>query len=231
MWVSPPSPNLNHLEWKNPPKKTNRHCPNTSADSRCPETHLMPVENGIVDLFHRAWGQMVNNPERNKNIDFKPINTTVERREGGWGGGAFFQAKWQPRQWRWRKRLQSEPEWFYCESVTHFCCTECCSASYSQRTTPLFNSFWKSAPMERPVMSWIHSLSSSSFWRSYFCAIWGGAERSKIMCHKGGGEGETGKLCGCIHSGHHLRPSREASLGTSRRTTTKPNRNDRLIYG
>lgn len=49
----------------------------------------MPVENGIVDLFHRAWGQMVNNPERNKNIDFKPINTTVERREGGWGVGHF----------------------------------------------------------------------------------------------------------------------------------------------
>lgn len=30
----------------------------------------MPVASGLVDLFHRAWGQVVNKPERNKNVDF-----------------------------------------------------------------------------------------------------------------------------------------------------------------
>lgn len=42
--------------------------------------------------------------------------------------------------------------------------------------TPFFSPFWKSSPMQWPVMSWIQIFSSSSFWGSYFCAIWVGGD-------------------------------------------------------
>lgn len=58
-------------------------------------------------------------------------------------------------------------------------------SSYSQRMTPFFISFWKSGPMEWPVMSWIHSLSSSSFWGSYFWAIWVGGEVKGHVSQRG----------------------------------------------
>lgn len=58
--------------------------------------------------------------------------------------------------------------------------------TYSHRMTPFFNSFWKSEPMGRSMMSWIHSLSSSSFWRSYFCAIWVGGEVKDHVSQGGG---------------------------------------------
>lgn len=57
-----------------------------------------------------------------------------------------------------------------------------CSAAYSHRMTPFFRPFWKSEPMGMPVTSSIQILSSSSFWRSYFCAIWLGREVKGHMC-------------------------------------------------
>lgn len=44
--------------------------------------------------------------------------------------------------------------------------------THSHRTTPSFNPSMKLSGSLRPVTSWIHILSSSSFWGSYFCASW-----------------------------------------------------------
>lgn len=45
------------------------------------------------------------------------------------------------------------------------------SFTYLHRMIPSFRPFWKSAPMDWPVTSSIHPLSSSSFDKSYFCTI------------------------------------------------------------
>lgn len=74
----------------------------------------------------------------------------------------------------------------------HFCWMALCKSSYSHRMTPFFSSFWKSWPMVRPVISLIHCLSSSSFWGSYFWAIWVGGDVKEVT----GGKGKTA----CIHS-------------------------------
>lgn len=49
-----------------------------------------------------------------------------------------------------------------------------CRGTHSQRMTPSFSPFWKSAPICRPVTLSIHVRSSASFCGSYFWASWGG---------------------------------------------------------
>lgn len=48
-----------------------------------------------------------------------------------------------------------------------------CRGTHSQRMTPSFSPFWKSAPICRPVTLSIHVRSSASFCGSYFWASWG----------------------------------------------------------
>lgn len=109
------------------------------------QTHLVPVQCRLVDLFHRAWLQSVNKSAKKKKEKKKKeselsrsvcILKTDDRGPGGLAWQNFD-----------------------------------VGSAYSHRMTPFFRPFWKSGPMELPVMSSIQILSSSSFWGSYFCAI------------------------------------------------------------
>lgn len=163
---------------KKNPKGNKLYHLHTPPNSRFPEAHLMPVESGLVDLFHRAWGQVVNKPERNKNVDFlKPTSSNI--------GGCFPDPIG-------KERNQSMP--FSSEMNQNGSTVKSWLIPVEQSTATVLTR-----------TEWLHSSSlsgSRGLWSDQWCpgstasapllseghtsVRSGWAERSKIMCHKEG---------------------------------------------
>lgn len=106
-------------------------------------SYLVPVLSGVIDLFHRARLENIDEPEKGK-----------KRQSSG------------------RRR----------RAIVSAASTLC--LAYSHNKTPSFRLSMKRSPILLPVTSWIHSLSSSSFWWSYFPASWGAEVRGQTLCHQ-----------------------------------------------
>lgn len=170
-----------------PQKKTNRHCPNTSDASKLTWCQLREE---LWIFFTEPGARWLISLKGTRILTFQ---THKHHCWASGGGGAFFQAKWQPRQWRRRKRLQSEPF----------------SSEMNQNGSTVKQWLISVAPSAAAVLTRREQLHSSSLsgsrrlWGDQWCpgstasapllseghtsARSGWAERSKITCYKRGG--------------------------------------------